>query len=233
MFDRLRHIVGAGTDLAAAGAMLFGARAGAVALRGALVLALGLVGAIGLIGVLAGVTVLIVPAVGVAPAILIVCSSTLVVSGASVCVLLRGMLPGDRLERAHESVNEARAQLAAAIPGSGRTDDAGSPDGAAAPDASGRDSVESGVSRALIGALSEPDKVAGAAFALVSVLGVGRTVRLVRTAASVAGSGAVVARAIQNAQRAAEAEGHARAPCSRAAADSDTPAPTRSGPGSA
>ncbi len=194
MLAGLRKLVEAGVGWVDAESTLLLSRSGRAAARVALLLASALCGALALCGLMAGVGLLLAPHVGAGPTVLLLSGLVLSASVLLAWRTARGLRTIRASARVEAEAVGARERLKDALPGSDEPEASGAAGSERGVEPSG---VLGGIGGVLAKTLADPGLISGSVFAVVSVLGVGRTVRLARLAASALGSAAVIANALQ------------------------------------
>jgi hypothetical protein len=187
MFRRVRQFLRGSSRLLEAEARLVRTRLRQLGLFVALGVALGVLGALAVAGAAAGAAVLLAPAVGLGIALLVVSGALLLAVALTFWLVNHRLAAYERSERPPEAaVRDAKGQLEEAIGPSG---DGQAPAGAPAP---GLEFAQHAIDRMR----SHPAATAGAVFAVTSVLGVRRSVRIARAAAGLISTGVVAYRAL-------------------------------------
>lgn len=199
MFTRLGDILSAASEVLVADARLAWYRVERLGARLILGVALGMLAAIALCATLAGIAVVLAPSLGAGVAILLVAGSTLVGALIGGAILLAPFATTGGARQAGEDAARAKEKLTRLVHGD-------EPASESPEDGRGRspefEQAHATLSEAVAKALSSPDALAGAGFALVSVLGVKRSLRLARTVAGAAGTGVAVAKTVRRMEQA-------------------------------
>jgi hypothetical protein len=199
MFARLSDILSAATELLAANIRLAWVRVERLGARLVAMAALGVLAALSFCAALAGLAVVLAPELGPGVAIIVVSSGTLAVSLIGVAII-GAPFYSDTGKAPRAQAEEAREKLARLLPGTPEEPD---PSTRQSSSAAGQPAEHHSLFDAAGRILTNPDAMASAAFAVVTVLGVKRSVRLARTIAGAAGTGIAVARAIRHVEHAA------------------------------
>lgn len=205
MFTRLGDILSAATELLVANTRLAWVRVERLGARLVAMAALVVLAGASFCAALAGLGVLLAPEIGVGWAIIGVAGGTLLVSLIGVAILAAPFYSSSAERTPREQAEDAHARLHHLLPGTPDPEPAERPVEGAAPPTPEHRTAQASLLDAFAKVATSPDALAGAAFAVVSVLGVKRSVRLARTVAGAAGTGIAVARAIRQVEQAAHA----------------------------
>lgn len=191
MLKIFRDAIGAGTDALESTVEFAERRFRRLGIQVAMLVGLAVAGGLAACAVLAGVVVLLVPLVGLGVALLIVGGAMLVGAAVAFGLIQRAGRTGhDRTGEGdaidHPAVDHPR------LPRPANTSRGPRPSNPAARTGhTGTDTPADFIEDAVAHAISHPGILAGTAFAAVSVLGLRRSMRLLRTASAVASAGAV------------------------------------------
>jgi hypothetical protein len=189
MFNTLRDIAKQSVDVLETHAALAEKRFRRLGALVALLVCVGIVGGAAACGVLAGIVLLLTPPLGVAGAILVTAGVTLAVCIAGLALWIARR--HDAVQTAQVAAAAARADWNEAV--SPRKDDAS---GKGASEKKSDGDHDDLVHMVIDAVTSNPAIIAGGAFALVSLLGAGRTITAVRTAVALASAGFAASRIV-------------------------------------